>query len=229
TLTGPGGVGKTRLALAIAEDAREHFADGLIWVDLAPLADPNAVTMAVISALGITPYPQRPVLTTLTRDLASRQVLLVLDNCEHVLSGAASLTAALITACPALQILTTSRSPLQVRGEQVWPVAPLPVPDLMASQEDVASNAAVRLFVERARAARPEFTLSARTCEPVAALCRALDGLPLAIELAAARSAILSPEALLAQMTDRLALLSDGPRDAPIRQQTMEAAIAWSY
>ncbi len=229
TLTGPGGVGKTRLALAIADDVRCQFADGVVWVDLATQSEPEGVAMAVISALGIASRPQRPALGDLTRWLASRQMLLVLDNCEHVLAGTATLVAALLAACPALQILTTSRAPLQVRGEQVWPVAPLPAPELTASAEDVAQNAAVRLFVERAQARRPEFALTANTAQTIVALCRALDGLPLAIELAAARSALLSPGALLAQMTDRLVLLSDGPRDAPIPQQTMEAAIAWSY
>lgn len=229
TLTGPGGVGKTRLALGIAEDVGWHFADGVVWVDLAPLTSQEAVTGTVAATLGLTHHLPRPVLTDLTSFLASRQVLLVLDNCEHVLPGAAALVAALIAACPALQFLVTSRAPLQVRGEQVWPVAPLPVPEARDSREAMAENIAVRLFDERARAARPDFSLRGTTIETTAALCRALDGLPLAIELAAARSAILSPETLLAQMTDRLTLLSDGPRDAPIRQQTMEAAIAWSY
>lgn len=229
TLTGPGGVGKTRLALAIGEDVSEHFADGVVWVDLAPITNQEAVTRTVAATLGLTHHLPRPVLADLTTYLASRQVLLVLDNCEHVLAGAADLVGRLIAACPALQLLATSRAPLQVRGEQVWPVAPLPVPPALTSRDEMARSVAVCLFAERAQAIRPEFSLQGRTIETTAALCRALDGLPLAIELAAARSTILSPEALLAQMTDRLTVLSDGPRDAPIRQQTMEATIAWSY
>jgi non-specific serine/threonine protein kinase len=229
TLTGPGGVGKTRLALEVGEDVSGHFAGGVVWIDLAPLTRQESVTSTVASTLGLTHHLRRPVLADLTSYLASRQVLLILDNCEHVVAGAAELVGALIATCPALQFLVTSRAPLQVRGEQVLPVTPLPVPPPLASREDMMQSDAVRLFVERARAVRPDFSLHGSTIDATAALCRALDGLPLGIELAAARSAILSPEALLAQMTDRLTLLSDGPRDAPIRQQTMEAAIAWSY
>lgn len=229
TLTGPGGVGKTRLAVAIAGDVGSHFANGIAWVDLAPLRDPDDVAMAVISALELSAHTHHPALVDLSRYLAPRQVLLVLDNCEHVIAGTADLVAALLATCPAVQILATSRAPLRVRGEQVWPLAPLPVPEPTSCAEEVARNPAVLLFRERARAVRPDFTLTVASTPAVVALCRALDGLPLAIELAAARSALLSPDALLAQVTDRLALLTGGPRDAPARQQTMEATIAWSY
>ena len=229
TLTGPGGVGKTRLALAIAADVGTLFADGVRWIDLAPLDHDAAVRTTVMASLGITPRLNQSLLPTLIQHLASRQFLLVLDNCEHVLAATADLAAALLAACPALQILATSRAPLHIRGEHIAPVAPLPLPQLTASQEVLAGNAAVRLFVDRAHAVRLDFVLTATSAQTTAALCHALDGLPLAIELAAARIAVLSPNVLLTQMTDRLVLLSDGPRDAPVRQQTMDAAIAWSY
>ena len=230
TLTGPGGVGKTRLALTVAQDVADQFADGVVWVDLAPLRDADLVPVAVAGALGIVPGPTRPVLGDLAHHLRPRQTLLVLDNCEHLLAAIAALVATLLGSCPALQILAASRAPLHVHGEQVVPIEPLPLPAPTGSRrEPVAENDAVRLFVERARAIRPSFDLTAANAETIAALCRALDGLPLAIELAAARITILSPEALLAQMTDRLSLLSDGPRDAPIRQQTIAATIGWSY
>jgi predicted ATPase len=230
TLSGPGGVGKTRMALAAAADVADRFADGVAWVDLAPLSSADLVPIAVSNALGIVPGPDRPVLEELVRHLHPRQLLLVLDNCEHVLPGAAEVATALLGSCPAVQILAASRAPLHLRGEHVLLIEPLPLPEQnVLSLDAMEQHAAVRLFVERARAVRPGFALTTGNSETVVALCRALDGLPLAIELAAARVTILSPEALLAQMTDRLALLNDGPRDAPIRQQTIEAAIGWSY
>jgi len=230
TLTGPGGVGKTRLALAIARDVADRFADGLAWVDLAPVSDAALVPTTVSNALAITPSPDRSATEELTRHLRSQQTLLLFDNCEHVLAGVADLAANLLLTCPALQILITSRAPLRVRGEHVLSVEPLPLPTEDApSLAALRENEAVRLFVERAQAARRTFALTESNAATVATICRALDGLPLAIELAAARITILSPNALLAHMTDRLSLLSDGPRDAPTRQQAIEATIAWSY
>jgi non-specific serine/threonine protein kinase len=230
TVTGPGGVGKTRLALAIANDIAESFANGVAWVDLAPLSDPALVPTAVAVALGITPKADQPVADELTRHLRSRQMLLMLDNCEHVLQGVAELVADLLRRCPAVQVLASSRASLHVRGEQVFLVEPLPLPVADAhSLMDISQNEAVRLFVERVQAVRSVFRLTESNAATVAALCRALDGVPLAIELAAARIVILSPEALLAQMTRRLSCLGDGPRDAPARQQTLAAAIGWSY
>jgi len=229
TLTGPGGVGKTRLGLAIAADVADAFADGVVWVDLAPLADAALVPTTLASALGVTPGPRRPLREELARALRSRQILLLLDNCEHVLAETADLVGSLLARCPALQVLATSRAPLHLQGEQSLPVAPLPLPAAATSSfEALADNDAVRLFVARARAVHPAFALTETNALTVAALCRHLDGLPLAIELAAARSTVLSPEALLAQMTDRLRLLGRGARDLPVRQQTMRDAIAWS-
>jgi non-specific serine/threonine protein kinase len=230
TLTGPGGVGKTRLALVIARDVADGFADGLTWVDLAPVSDAALVPTTVSNALAITPSPDRSVTEDLARHLRPQQALLLLDNCEHVLAGVADLAASLLLTCPALQILMTSRAPLRVRGEHVLSVEPLPLPTEDApSLAVLRENEAVRLFVERAQAARRTFALTETNAATVATICRALDGLPLAIELAAARITILSPDALLAHMTDRLSLLTDGPRDAPTRQQAIEATIAWSY
>jgi predicted ATPase/DNA-binding CsgD family transcriptional regulator len=230
TVTGPGGVGKTRLAVAIAGDIGKHFADGVAWIDLAPVRDPTHVPVTAAAALGITPRPDLPVVEDLALHLRSRQVLLLFDNCEHVLAGAAGFVADLLRRCPVIQILASSRAPLRVRGEQVLPVEPLPLPTSDAvALSAVEENEAVQLFVERAQAVRPSFQLTAANAPTVTAICRALDGLPLAIELAAARTTILSPEALLAQMTHRLSILRDGPRDAPTRQQTIDAAIGWSY
>jgi len=230
TLTGPGGVGKTRLGLAIAADVADAFADGVVWVDLAPLADAALVPTTLAIALGVTPSSSRPLHEDLASSLRSRQLLLLLDNCEHVLAETADLVGALLVRCPALQVLATSRAPLQLQGEQRLPIEPLPLPDAAASTfEALADNDAVRLFVARTRAVHPAFVLTETNAPTVAALCRHLDGLPLAIELAAARSTVFSPEALLAQMTDRLHLLGRGARDVPARQQTMAACIAWSY
>jgi non-specific serine/threonine protein kinase len=229
TLIGPGGVGKTRLALAIAQEVTASFADGAVWVDLAPVMDPALVPATLAAAIEFVPSPEQPIEAELARHLRTRQMLLLLDNCEHLAPAVADLVAGLLAACPAVQILATSRAALKLRDEQQLPVDPLPVPPADASTlAVVAKNAAVRLFVERARAARPAFQLNGANADTVAALCRHLDGLPLAIELAAARITVLSPEAQLAQMPDRLRLLQGGPRDAPARQQTMRDTIRWS-
>jgi predicted ATPase/DNA-binding CsgD family transcriptional regulator len=230
TLTGPGGVGKTRLSLAIADDIVTHFADGAVWVDLAPLTDPALVPAAVTTALGLRPTSDIPMGDVLAHALHPRQTLLLLDNCEHLVDATANLVASLLARCPALQVLATSRAPLHVQGEQLLPVEPLPLPAPdIASLVALAENPAVRLFAARVRAARPTFRLDETNAPTVAELCRQLDGLPLAIELAAARVLAFSLDALLAQMCDRLHLLTRGPRDLVSRQQTIGATIAWSY
>ena len=231
TLTGPGGVGKTRLALAIAQDAADHFADGVVLVDLAPLTDAALLAATVARSLDLAPQPDIPITEQLTRFLRPRQTLLLLDNCEHVLTEAAMRVADWLAACPALQVLATSRAPLHVRGEHLLMVEPLPLPppESASSLTMLEQNEAVTLFVERARAVRPGFIVTEANASTVSELCRQLDGLPLAIELAAARLKILSPDALLAHMTDRLRLLRGGARDLPARQQTMRDTIAWSY
>ncbi|CAN5799602.1 hypothetical protein BH24CHL4_BH24CHL4_20460 [soil metagenome] len=231
TLTGPGGVGKTRLALAIADELADSFADGVVWVDLAPLADPALVPSVVATAAGLTPAPGQSITDELARALRPRQTLLLLDNCEHLLSAVAHLVSALLAACPGLQVLATSRAPLRVRGEHEAAVDPLLVPPAGGPPDAalLAGNDAVSLFLDRARAVRPGLPMDETTGATVAAICRSLDGLPLAIELAAARVKLLNPEALLAQMGGRLQLLREGARDMPPRQQTMRDAIGWSY
>jgi non-specific serine/threonine protein kinase len=230
TLTGPGGVGKTRLLLAVADEVSSAFVDGAEWVDLSLLTDPALVPTVVANAIGLTPTAGQAVVPELVRVLRSRQTLLLLDNCEHLLAAVASLVASLLNSCPALQVLATSRAPLRIRGEHETPVEPLPMPSpAVADPELLAENEAVKLFLSRAFAVRPALAVDSATLTSVAAICRALDGLPLAIELAAARIKLFSPEQLLAQMQDRLRLLRDGARDLPARQQTILDAIAWSY
>ena len=230
TLTGPGGVGKTRLALAIAQDVGASFADGVVWVDLAPVMDPTLVPGTLATAIEFVPTPGQPIAAELARRLRPRQTLLLLDNCEHLALAVAELVAGILAACPAVQILATSRAALKLRTEHQLPVDPLPLPPPDTSTLSVmAENPALRLFAERARAVRPAFRLDDGNADTVAALCRQLDGLPLAIELAAARMTLLSPQMLLAQMTDPLRVLRGGARDAPARQQTMRDTIAWSY
>lgn len=229
TLTGPGGVGKTRLALAIAADVRGAFADGVTFVDLAALDDPALVPAAVAEALEIVPAPHQTFAQALARALRTQRRLLLLDNCEHVLAEAAALAAALLTHCPHLQVVATSRAPLRLRAEQVFPVEPLPVPPAGAPVSALISNDAVALFADRARAVFPGFTLDAGAAAMAGDLCRQLDGLPLAIELAAARSLAFPLSALLAQVQDRLQWPGAGPRDLPARQQTIRDTIAWSF
>jgi non-specific serine/threonine protein kinase len=231
TLTGPGGVGKTRLALALAHAVAPAFAAGVVWVELAPLADPDLVPATVAAALGLVPAPDRSLAAQLAAALRDRPALLLLDNVEHLAPAVAALVALLLAACPTLQVLATGRAPLHVGGEHEVPVDPLPVPaaDAVARPEALAENAAVRLFAERARAVRPGFAVDAGNAAAVAAIVRRLDGLPLAIELAAARTKLLPPAALLARLERRLPLLTGGRRDAPARQRTMRDAIAWSH
>jgi predicted ATPase/DNA-binding CsgD family transcriptional regulator len=230
TLTGPAGVGKTRLALAIAHAAADRFAAGVTFVDLSPLANPRLVATTVASTLGVAAGADRPVTESIVAALRREQRLLILDNCEHVLAAAAELVAALLAGCPALQVLATSRAPLRVQGEHLFSVSPLAVPDPGVTALDaVAASTAATLFAHRARAADPGFALGDRNAAAVAELCRRLDGLPLAIELAAARSGVLSPAAMLDLFGQRLEVLGAGPRDAPARHQTIRDAIAWSY
>jgi non-specific serine/threonine protein kinase len=230
TLTGPGGVGKTRLALEIAHEIAGSFADGAVFVDLSPIRDPALVLPVIAQTIGVREGSDRPLVAQVTAFLKPRQLLLVLDNCEQVLDAAPDV-AALLASCPALQILATSRSPLRVRGEQLFPVPPLALPDSAVTVRlaDVEAAAAVALFVQRARAADPSFALAESNAAAVAEACARLDGLPLAIELAAARLRTLSPDALLALLTRRLRVLTGGARDLPDRQRTLRDAIAWSY
>ena len=229
TLTGPGGTGKTRLAIQVAAEAAEQFGHGVFFVPLAPISNPELVPSAMATSLALTQVSGPP-LDHLKRYLRDREVLLVLDNFEHVLP-AGRYVAELLHSAQSVKTMVTSRAPLHLSGEQELPVPPLPVPDPGARESlDVMSDhAAVTLFVERASAARPHFRLTAENAPAVAAITARLDGLPLAIELAAARVRVLSPEAIAPRLEDSLALLSGGARDLPARQQTLRDTISWSY
>ncbi|MCA9878511.1 MAG: tetratricopeptide repeat protein [Thermomicrobiales bacterium] len=229
TLTGPGGVGKTRLAIAVAELLAPDTASGVAFVELAPVRSASLVSATIAQALAIPASDGAPLFSALARALGRSQLVLVLDNFEHVLPAAPEVTT-LLQHCPRLKVLVTSRAPLHVSGEHEYPVVPmrLAAPG-DASPAGIGAAPAVRLFVERAQAVDPGFALTDDNAAVVAAICARLDGLPLAIELAAARNKVLSPALLLPRLAHRLPLLSGGPRDVPARLQTMQAAIAWSY
>jgi non-specific serine/threonine protein kinase len=230
TLTGPGGVGKTRLALRAAEAIAPVFTDGVAFVDLAPIRDAALVVTTIAQTLGLQGMRRRPPEAVLTTFLRDRRQLLVLDNFEQVLA-AAPRVASLLAACPHLKIIVTSRAVLHLSAEHDFPVPPLTLPetDHQASIDELDASEAVRLFVARAKAARPGFALTQDNAAAVATICRRLDGLPLAIELAAARISHLPPAALLVRLERRLPLLTHGASDHPPRLRTMQAAIAWSY
>ena len=230
TLTGTGGVGKTRLAIKVATDLASLFADGVAFVSLASLKDPELVELTVARALGVSEADGQSIGERLREYLRPRQLLLLLDNAEQLLS-AAPLATRLLDAAPRLTLLVTSREPLRVRDERVVPVLPLALPDAesLTDLETLAQVPAVALFVERVREVQPDFVLTADNAQAVAEICRRLDGLPLALELAAARSTVLPPAALLARLEHRLPLLTHGARDVPQRQQTLRNTIAWSY
>jgi predicted ATPase/class 3 adenylate cyclase len=233
TLTGPGGTGKTRLGLQVAADLLEHFEDGAFVVDLAPISDPGLVLSTIAQALGMRDVGGRPVLDVIVGYLHGRRLLLLLDNFEQVL-GAATVVTDLLRACAGLSVLVTSRAPLQIGGEREFPVPPLALPDPAdlarpLTVERLSHYAAVALFIERAVAVKPDFTVTNQNAPAVAAICVRLDGLPLAVEPAAARTRLLSPDAILARLGHGLALLTGGRRDLPARQQTLRNAIAWSY
>jgi predicted ATPase/DNA-binding XRE family transcriptional regulator len=230
TLTGPGGVGKTRVALAAAAAIRRDFTHGAAFVDLAPIRDPELVLPTVADRLGVRELGGHRLDERLRDHLAARRCLLLLDNLEHVAEAAPSLVE-LLSGTPGLTILATSRVPLRVSGEHIYRVLPLSLPERVAavSWESLGESASVRLFMARAEAADAGLTLGERNAASVAEICIRLDGLPLAIELAAARAALLPPEALLLRLEPRLPMLTVGRRDAPTRQRTMTAAIGWSY
>jgi predicted ATPase/transcriptional regulator with XRE-family HTH domain len=231
TLTGAGGVGKTRLALRVAGGLPGRWAAGVWLTELAVLTDPALVPQAVARAVGVREQPGRALEDTLVEALGARRLLLVLDNCEHLVAACAVLIARLLRACSRLHVLATSREVLGVPGEIIWSVSPLAVPTETApiSLAVLAGTEAVRLFVARASAARPDFTLTAQNAAAVTAICCLLDGLPLALELAAARMRTLAPEAIAARLDDRFRLLTGGGRATSSRHQTLRAAIDWSY
>ncbi|MCV7400426.1 LuxR family transcriptional regulator [Mycobacterium fragae] len=218
TLTGAGGVGKTRLAVEVASQLAAEYADGVWYVDLAAITDPGLVPVVVARALGLPDQPGRSTIDTLTRFIADRQMLVVLDNCEHLLDACAELVASLLGAAPGLTLLATSREPIGVAGEATWRV-----PSLSTADE------AIELFADRARLAQPDFNLSDNNETLVAEICQRLDGMPLAIELAAARVRALSLAEILGSLHDRFRLLTGGARTAVRRQQTLRASVDWSH
>jgi predicted ATPase/class 3 adenylate cyclase len=240
TLTGPAGVGKTRLALQVATGLLDAFPDGLRLVEFGSLLDPARVPQAVAEPLGAREEPGRALPATLAAVLRPKRVLLVLDNCEHLIEACAALAARLLRACPHLRILATSREPLGITGELTWRVPPLGLPDVVPDLPDLdadqphaveclARAEAVQLFVERARLAQPGFALTSENAQAVAHICARLDGLPLAIELAAARVRALSPEQIAARLHDRFRLLTGAGRTGTERHQTLRAALDWSH
>jgi len=245
TFTGPGGTGKTRLSIALATRVADRFPDGVFFVPLEPIRDPLLVSSRIVASIGVAEGTTQPVAEALPEWLASRRVLLVLDNFEQVLDGA-PVVAELLRAAPDLKVIATSRAALHISGEQEYPVPGLPVPPDLAALSSaermnlpgdsrgidaasVGQYAAVRLFIERAKAVRPNFTVTDENAPAVAAIAARLHGMPLAIELAAARVKLLSPDAILTRLEHQLDVLSAGGRDLPARQQTLRGAIAWSY
>jgi predicted ATPase/DNA-binding SARP family transcriptional activator/tetratricopeptide (TPR) repeat protein len=241
TLIGPGGAGKTRFAVVVARGQLPDTPDGVWLVELAPVTDPREVPRTVLEALGLSGLPAiRPLglsetprdpLDRLVMALSGKRPLIVLDNCEHLLAAAAHTAHRLLGECPGVRIVATSREPLNIPGETLWPVEPLALPplDLGQDQDKLLSYAAVRLFVDRARAVRSRFTLDEGNADAVARICRALDGMPLAIELAAARLRAMDPEQVAERLDDRFRLLTGGSRTALPRHQTLRAVVDWSW
>jgi non-specific serine/threonine protein kinase len=229
TLLGPGGIGKTRMALKVAADVVDTFPDGVWFIDLAPLVEPAAVPTALAKVLGLHEESGQPLVDLLAKHLGSHLTLIVLDNCEHLLDACRRIADALLAAAPGCVILATSREPLGAAGEQTYMLPALSLPASKADVNSVARADAVRLFVERARMHRRDFTLDDAAAAGVAELCRRLDGIPLALELAAARTDVLPIEAITERLDDRFRLLTGGSRSALPRQQTLRALIDWSY
>ncbi len=227
TLVGPGGIGKTRLALAVAHVAQDRFRDGAVFVPLAPVRDPALVPREIAVALGLEDQ-QRDALELIAHVLAEREMLLVLDNLEHLLEAGRTV-GALLRAARGLTILTTSRAPLRISGEHEYPLGGLDLPEPDASLERVRTSSAVRLFEARAQVVSPDFTVEDANASTIAQIVRKLDGLPLVLELAAARTRLFSPEELLLRLARPLSLLAGGPRDLPARQQTIRTTIDWSF
>ncbi len=231
TLCGPGGIGKTRLALRLLASMAAEFPDGAWFVELADLQQPDLVISRVTTALGVSEEPGRPLLETLADVLRRRRLLLALDTCEHLIDACAEVARQLLASSPGLRLVATSREPLRVAAETVWRVPPLLAMSVAMSPRAEAADhdEAIRLFADRAAASRPDFTVGPDNVMAVAAICRALDGLPLAIELAAAWVRVLSVEQIRARLGNRFALLTAGDRSASPRQRTLRATIEWSY
>jgi predicted ATPase len=239
TLTGPGGMGKTRLGIKVAAGLQPQFADGVYFVNLAPITDPALVVGAIAQALEVKEAMGRSLLDSLKAHLQDKRALLLLDNFEQVVE-AADVPAELLSTCPGVKLLVTSREVLHLSAEHAFPVPPLALPPVLAPQgpsgrflplppQQLAEYEAVQLFAQRASALQPDFALGEDNARAVAEICRRLDGLPLAIELAAARIRHLPPHAIAERLKDRLGLLTGGARDLPKRHRTLRATIEWSY
>ena len=231
TLCGAGGIGKTRLALRLLATMAGDFADGVYVVELGDLWEPDLIVSRMAALIGVDGETGRPLRDTLADALETRQALIMLDNCEHLVDACAAVCQRLLASCPGLRIVATSQEPLRIPQESVWQVAPLavPPPDALRGAAELAGFEAAQLFADRAAAARPGFAITERNAMAVAAICRALDGVPLAIELAAARVTVLSAEQIAARLGDRFTLLGSGDRTAPPRQRTLRATIDWSH
>ena len=231
TLCGAGGIGKTRLALRLLTEVRQEYPDGVFVVELGDLWEPDLIVSRMAALLGIDGEAGRDLLDTLADALGARQVLVLLDNCEHLVDACATLCQRLLTSCPGVRIVATSQEPLRIPQEAVWQVAPLavPPPGQRPAADELGGYEAVALFADRAAAARPGFAVTERNAAAVASICRDLDGVPLAIELAAARVTVLSAEQIAARLADRFTLLGPGDRTAPPRQRTLRATIDWSH
>ena len=231
TLTGSGGVGKSRLAFQVAADLLADYPDDAFIIDLAPLSNPALVPQHVLSALGVAEEPGRSQVDTLVAHLAGRRLLLLFDGCEHLLAACAALAEMILRMCPHVRILATSREPLRIGGEMTWRVPSLSIPDALVvnAGEDAKRFDAVSLFIERARQSKPDFAVDGDNVKAVVQVCRRLDGIPLALELAAVRVKVLSCEQIAERLDDRFRLLTSGARDALPRHQTLRAAVDWSY
>jgi non-specific serine/threonine protein kinase len=233
TLTGAGGIGKTRLALQFGAEAAPGFPDGVCWLDLATVTDPALVVPAAASAFGLVEGPGRPAADLLVEHLRPRTLLLLIDNCEHVVDACAALARSLLGAAPRLRILATSRESLRMAGEIAWPVPPLSAPGqrgpVPPGAQALSQFEAVRLFVERAKFAQPAFALTDANAPAVARICQQVDGIPLALELAAARIGLMTAEQVASRLADRFRVLAGGGRGVAARHRTLEAAIDWSY
>ena len=229
TLIGPGGIGKTRLALQVAADVMDAYPDGTWFVDLAPVTDAALVPQTVARVLGVQEQKDMPLVQALCEHVAPRRLLVVLDNCEHLVAACAALLSALLQAAPGARFLATSREPLNIVGEQTYPLRPLSLPDPAAGADGIARSEAIRLFVQRAQLQRPNFALDPRQAPAVVRICTRLDGIPLALELAAARIGTLPVAKIAERLDDRFRLLSGGAVTGLPRQQTLRAMVDWSF